>query len=138
MSKKELYTGALLMLFLVGFFIGMVDDVPEYLAEVLPVIELGPGVLKIVGWVVTIYALGMLALTVWAVIKRNEAFKQIIQKATYRATIPGYFIVAFVPVICGLILILIGLEQWGMMLSCTGFPAMLIFALLAIGRRKSE
>ena len=138
MSKRELYTGAVLTLISISFFIGVIADISETMAGSLPLIELEPGIFKFFGWGVTIYAIGMIILTVWAVSKRSDAFDQLIQRTTYRATIPGYFIIAFVPVVCGLFLITAGLGQWGMVLSCTGFPAVLVFLLLAIWNLKRE
>ena len=133
MSRREVIVGGGISFVVLVLFIFFVIDAVELSSQYSPPPITSDNVQSIIGWVVTectFLSLVLATSLVWHSVKHN---KQLFEKLTLRATIPGYFVLTFIPVAMGIALAVVaGLVNWGIWLSCLSVPALMIFVLIAL------
>ena len=134
-SKKEIIIGAVIAIIFSLWLINVGMNASETGSS--PWLSLSAPLNNFVSWLITIFALLGLGSGLWIISRSDRpGIKKWIERYTVRATIPGYFIYVFVPLIMGLVLILIlGQTTWGIGLACVSVPAALVF--LIYGLRKN-
>jgi hypothetical protein len=84
------------------------------------------------GVVMTVLGLIGIAFGIWSFLKKKQFIKLLDNRFTVKAIIPGHYILAFVPVGYGMVMILMfGLDFWGGWLACLSVPAVLLFFILS-------
>ena len=135
-SKRELIAGAVVIAGLSWLAMGMLDAINAEADNLLPPIIGTAGV--IIGIALTLIALGCVILGLIGVrgsanpTSKAEAWNK---KFTITARIPGYFLLALVPVWASLILVtLTGQAFWATTLNCVSVPVIFIFLFYYLGR----
>ena len=132
-SKKELITGAIISLVVLVLLIFYASDVVKIYFQVSSPLTLTDHSVRTIGWIVTGWIILVLILTAVISMHPTKQYKNLIQKFTIRAVIPGYFVVATLPIFTGLSLAIVtGLVNWGLWLTCLSIPALITFSLLAL------
>jgi hypothetical protein len=133
--KKELIAGGIVVAILAWVLIDLVATVvrnEQYLPPADP-----SAISAVIGLAATLYAIGFVVIGAWGIIKASGQLEQWSRRLTFKATIPGYFLMALMPIAAGLILIVITRQTvWGFWLSCFSLPSVLI--LLALALRKNS
>jgi hypothetical protein len=135
--KKQYIVGAVFVIVLLCALIEIIPTVVEN-GPYLPT-DFSKTFDIIIGICMSFYAFSAIVLGVWWTIKPSTKFMEWNKRFTLTASVPGYFLLALLPLLAGLILIVLTHETtWGFTLSCLSFPAILIFLALAIWKdRKS-
>jgi len=138
MSKKELIFGAVITAFLAFWIIGVFIDAIGVIT-IEPILS-NSATIKIIGWIITIWLIGILLISIWAIWRiNNPDLENLIKRLTIRATIPGYFIIVFIPIIMGMgFSFLTGNINWGGWLMCLSFPTLLLLTLVTISTHSKE
>lgn len=136
MSKKELITGAIIVMILSLLLIGNLGDIARNEEYLPPPIISDTRTISIVGWAATLYVIGFMIVATWAMTKTGSPFEQVSKRYTVRAVIPGYFFLVLIPYVFGIVFVL-ALRQttWGLWLSCVGVPATIIFLIIALRKQ---
>jgi hypothetical protein len=138
MPKKELIIGAVVIAVVAWVFIDATTTMVSTEQDLPPSIASGT-VAVIIGWVTTLYAVGFVALGVWAATKTSGAWENLSQRFTLKATIPGHFFLALMPVSAGLLLILLTRQTtWGLYLAWLSLPAVLVVLAFTLRNRNGR
>jgi hypothetical protein len=138
MSKKELIFGAVITAFLAFWIIGIFIDAIG-VTTIEPIIS-NYSTITIIGWIITIWLIGILLISIWAIWRTNNpAIENLKKRLTIRATIPGYFIVVIIPIMIGMgFSFLTGNSNWGGWLMCLSFPTLLLLTLITIRTHSND
>lgn len=136
LTKKEVILGAVVIAGVPWVAMGMLDTINAEAEILLPPITGTAGV--VIGIALTLVALGSVILGIIGTrgsanpTSMAEAWNK---KFTLKATIPGYFLLALVPVWASLILVtLTGQAFWATTLNCVSLPIIIMFLLMYLGR----
>jgi hypothetical protein len=133
-KRSDLVAGAIIVCMVVFVFLGSFDTLIENQSD-LPTITYSDSMSKAIPWLMTIYALGSVVFGAWLFLRSapgNERFNRGV-----RAVIPGFFIFALVPAVAGLFLFFFtGIANWSYFIFCLSFPAVFVYLLLALWKRK--
>jgi len=135
-QKKEVIVGAIIVIITSLWIINLGMSTTGI--EVPPFVSFSAQVNNLISWLATLgTVLGVAAGLLLISQSDKPAMKKWIDRYTLKATIPGYFLYALIPLIMGLLLILV-LRQtaWGVSLACLSVPSTLV--LLIFGFRKNR
>jgi hypothetical protein len=134
MHRKSIIAGAVIMLLLILLLIDSVAGIARVKGLSLPMVSLASELVNLLGWGITLYALGVLVLVGWAAAKSKVPFEQLSRRFSITAVIPGYFMLVLLPIVLGIFLLLLGQIQWGVGLACLSVPTVLIFLLIELSK----
>lgn len=130
-SKKELTIGAAVVVIFAWALIDMVMGVVRN-EQYLPSAASGT-TSTIIGLAATLYAVGFVGFAAWGIGKAFGQFEEWNKRFTLKATIPGYFLLALMPVAAGLVVVVVARQTaWGIWLSCFSLPATVMLLVLTI------
>ena len=134
-TKKEIIAGAVIVGIIALWFLSATSDTITH-DTISPVVSDATAV-NVIGWIATLYAIGSVALGVWGITRASGLLGNLNKRYTIRATIPGYFLLAFFPSTLGLGLVALTRQTvWSMWLALLSLPSILV--LLAFTLRKSD
>lgn len=134
-EKKLLITGAFLVLTFSCSLFYMVDFLTNNLGE-LPSVLSGSAT-TIFGIYAIVSALLFVAIGIWGFLKPSNSLEAMNRRFTLTARIPGYFLLALIPIGFSIILIVLTkLVVWGLWLSIFSPVTSLIFLLLALVKKE--
>ena len=135
-SKKEVIVGAIIVIIISLWLTNVGMMTTE--TNIAPLLSLSASQNNVISWVATLGAIFSVASGLWLISQSDKpAIKKWIERYTLRASIPGYFLYALIPMIAGfLLLFLLGQTTWGFGLACTSVPLTIIF--LIFGLRKKD
>jgi hypothetical protein len=135
-KRRELVAGAIIVGMVVCLLLQNLILMRKYGSD-LPLIALSDTMSKAIPWLVTIYALGSVVFGAWLLLHSDPGLEKYHRRSLIRAVIPGFFIFALVPAVAGLLLFgFTGIATWSYFISCLSFPAIFVYLLLALWKRK--
>lgn len=140
MSRKGLIWGGVLsLLILVLLLFYFADVLPEMLELSSSPIAPDSRLAQVIAWGITIWSVVAVLLVFLFYWRLGDQFKRLDEKLTIRAEIPGSYALVCIPLVSGIALGLItGLVNWGLCLSCSSLPLLLVLFLLALRARREK
>ncbi|MBN2548559.1 MAG: hypothetical protein JXB15_05360 [Anaerolineales bacterium] len=138
MAKGKLITGGMIILVISILLIGFYSLIPEIDEFTISSFAQQPDLSEGIALGVAIYSLVVLFLTVFCAIRSYKWFEKLSQKMTVEAEIPGHFVIALLPILCGYSLIVFGQAQFGIWIACLSLPAIFLFLVIELRKSRKE
>jgi hypothetical protein len=107
--------------------------------QYLPQAITDPPIGNLINIVATLYAVGAVVFGAWLIARPNAKFEKLNQRLTIKGVLPGYFLIALVPVGMGLAIIVLTRQiAWGFWLACSSLVASLLFLIVALRSYRSS
>jgi H+/Cl- antiporter ClcA len=138
-AKTSLIAGAIILLLFACFLTELVVSVAGNARAFQPPIISDPSSWNLLGLLAVLVIVSIVALTAWLIMRGNETAQRLNEKLTIRANIPGYFLVALLPIGLGLgIMVVTYRMEMGCFVSLLSIPSILIFLLIALRQSNSS
>ena len=135
MIKKEILSGAFIVLIIGAYFRLLFPYPVAGDLDKVPMFNINEFWANIFTWYGTIASILIVVLGIVDYAKKKP---KISPESDLKIAIPIYFLIPLLPILFGSYIIMIGRSFWGIVLACTGFPALLIFVLIALRKIAKE
>jgi uncharacterized membrane protein YesL len=131
-SKRKLVAGGIIFSITALLLISLSAKIPPNEEATTFMLSLSPAQARGIIWGLVLYTLAVVAFFALAALKSYPWFENFSRRLTIEASIPGHFFIALVPILCGIILILIGQAPVGISIACLSLPTILVFIAIAV------
>ena len=129
--RKELFAGAVIVFIIALWMVNVMEDIFINRGLAFP-FELSLSVVKAFTWFETV---GVLVIVIFALLdygRKKPKIMKLSPRYDLKVRIPGYFLIALLPVGMAFIILGLGQDEWGLYLACVSFPALLGFLVIAL------
>jgi len=130
--KGKLVAGGIIFSITALLLISLSAKIPPNEEATTFMLSLSPAQARGIVWGLVLYTLAVVAFFALAALKSYPWFENFSRRLTIEASIPGHFFIALVPILCGIILILIGQAPVGISIACLSLPTILVFIAIAV------
>ena len=129
---RELIAGTIIVILLACVLLNATATIVRN-QQYLPQMIIDQTIGNLVNVAATLYAVGAIVLGVWLIARPSARFEKWNQRLTIKGILPGYFLIALVPIAMGLVIIVLTRAiTWGSWLACSSLLATLLFLAVAV------